>query len=930
MIPTPPLENRRRSFASAASFCFLLWFFIALMLAADAVEAQTSVALVDQGDGCTQSDCADAPTGSATPGPNHGEITLDWTPAASGAASTWWEIGRTESGGSTFIARAIRNAAARTETISNLDVTKTYDIWIRGRTSIGITLGDKAMATDVPPLDTIPPSFSNALVNGTTLTITFDKNLDTGSAPAGSAFSVSATPQGGSARNISGTGTASLSGMTATVTLASTVAYGEMVTVSYAKPASNPLQNTTGTDVANFSAQPVTNFLSPPSPSFSNASVNGTTLTITFDRNLDTGSAPTGSAFSVSATPQGGSARNISGTGTASLSGMTATVTLASAVAHGETVTVSYAKPASNPLQNTAGSDTANFSGQAVTNTTPPPPSFSNASVNGVTLTITFDRNLDTGSAPAGSAFSVSATPQGGSARNISGTGTASLSGMTATVTLASAVAHGETVTVSYAKPASNPLQNTAGSDTANFSGQAVTNTTPPPPSFSNASVNGVTLTITFDRNLDTGSAPAGSAFSVSATPQGGPARNISGTGTASLSGMTATVTLASAVAHGETVTASYAKPSSSPLQSTTGADVANFSGQPLTNITPLPPPPPPPPPEEPEEEDVCAPTGAPDNRSLSRFVECAAERIENSDTFGDTLHLLDGFREGEWNDGSTYLVLLTERGGVYFHADHRETEDRNWSGVLSCEGGGDILETEVGEGCSINSGGAYAHKFSASHVPLAHDQDFVLVGGFDETPEGEPFTGMIGEPSTQAGDVDTDDELRGFVAEAKRALGEAFEDEIDPAELRGILRAEGPWREGDVYVYMMDETGRVIFDGEDRDREQKDGQYVEDLIAEADEGIVEYTQGGSSRRGYAVRVEIPLDEEESRVYIVGSGYRVEDEEVRSEDEEVRPEGGGGGCSVGGSGGAFVLFPAALLLFSAVLLKRDSAQDRTR
>ena len=90
-----------------------------------------------------------------------------------------------------------------------------------------------------------------------------------------------------------------------------------------------------------------------------------------------------------------------------------------------------------------------------------------------------------------------------------------------------------------------------------------------------------------------------------------------------------------------------------------------------------------------------------------------------------------------------------------------------------------------------------------------------------------------------------------------------------------------------------MDETGRVIFDGADRNREQKDEyekQHVKDLIAEAGEGIVEYTEGGLLRRGYAVRVEVSLDEEEaSRVYVVGSGYHVEE----APDVEEQPETGG-------------------------------------
>ena len=330
-------------------------------------------------------------------------------------------------------------------------------------------------------------------------------------------------------------------------------------------------------------------------------------------------------------------------------------------------------------------------------------------------------------------------------------------------------------------------------------------------------------------------------------------------------------------------------------------------------------------PPTEEVEEGCAVSDVTGDDRSLEIFVECAAQRIEDSDTFTETLRILEGFRddEGNWNDGSTYLVLLTARGGVYFHANNRDVEDLDWSGILSCEGGGSVLDTQ--EGCFIEyeeERRGYAHPLSASHVPLARDEaEFVLLGGFNKIPEeGKPFTGMIGGPSTGAGEVDTDDRLRKFVGEAGRVLGEAVSDPgIDPAELRGILRREeGPWREGDVYIYILGETGRVIFDGAKRDREQKNEsakRYVRDLISGADANVVEYREDGFLIRGYTARVEV-LD----AVYFVGSGYRVEGQPGGSDS-------GGGGCAVGGSdkGGAFGLFLAALTLLLAVSLKRRPA-----
>ena len=340
-----------------------------------------------------------------------------------------------------------------------------------------------------------------------------------------------------------------------------------------------------------------------------------------------------------------------------------------------------------------------------------------------------------------------------------------------------------------------------------------------------------------------------------------------------------------------------------------------------FTLKTPLPPPPTPP---SPPEEEICVVSEVTDDRSLSRFVECAAENIEDSVTFEETLSLLDEFRddEGDWNDGSTYFVLLTKGGGVYFHAHapDREAEDRRWSGTVFCdEEGGDVLNLQAGDGCAIEGGG-YAHSFSASHVPLTHAGDeFVLLGGFDETPEGEPFTGVIDGPSTEAGNVDTEEDLMKFVGEAVKALRKTVGDPlIDPVQLRGVLRQE-PWREGEVYVYIMDETGRVIFDGGDRSKEQKltddsGREYVVgELIAEGEEEVG-HVEGDFWI--YAEKVE-----EDSRIYIVGSGYQPEPGESGD---------GGGGCAVGGSGsdGTFGLSLIALALLLIVLLKDTRRQAR--
>ncbi len=151
----------------------------------------------------------------------------------------------------------------------------------------------------------------------------------------------------------------------------------------------------------------------------------------------------------------------------------------------GQTVTVSYdpsdAGGDNKKLRDPAGNEVVSFTNFAVTNAVgdTAAPAFASAAVDGTALTVTFNELLNWTVSPAGSAFTVSATPSGGSARSIAGTGTVALSGKTAAVTLASAVAAGETVTVAYTKPASGDVvEDPAGNDLATFSGESVTNNT--------------------------------------------------------------------------------------------------------------------------------------------------------------------------------------------------------------------------------------------------------------------------------------------------------------------------------------------------------------------------------------------------------------------------------------------------------------------
>ena len=100
-------------------------------------------------------------------------------------------------------------------------------------------------------------------------------------------------------------------------------------------------------------------------------------------------------------------------------------------------------------------------------------PVIESAAINGATLTLTFDRTIDTDSVPAGAAFTVTVAgwaPQTPTA--------VAISGKTVTLTMPVAVGNTATVTIKYDRPDENPLQHN-DAPVLSFTNQSVTNNTP-------------------------------------------------------------------------------------------------------------------------------------------------------------------------------------------------------------------------------------------------------------------------------------------------------------------------------------------------------------------------------------------------------------------------------------------------------------------
>ena len=181
-------------------------------------------------------------------------------------------------------------------------------------------------------------------------------------------------------------------------------------------------------------------------PELDSAAVVGAAVTLTFDEDLDQSSAPSNGDFTVTvngiqATLQGAPA----------VTGRTVTLELATPAAAPDTVTVTYEGTA---LQDQAPNPNAVAGLGPVTATNNTPPGLSAAVINGSELAMTYDETLDASSIPAEDSFTI--TVDGDGTKRVNAV---DVTGSNVELVLSAAVQAGQTVTVSYTPPATNPIQ---------------------------------------------------------------------------------------------------------------------------------------------------------------------------------------------------------------------------------------------------------------------------------------------------------------------------------------------------------------------------------------------------------------------------------------------------------------------------------------
>ena len=710
----------------------------------------------------------DAPTVSATAGSTT-SLDVSWDePTNTGPPITDYDVqyrleSTAPSGSWTTHAH---DGTTRTATIGSLQEGTSYQVRVLAKNAAGdgdwsdprTAMTGAAVDTTAPVLAATDP----ATVNGAALVLTYDEALFTGSPPAAGAFTVAVA---GTARTVSGV---SIADNAVTLTLSPAVTGGQAVTVAYTKPATNPIQDAAGNEAATFAARSATNLtpgvrLSAAELTVAEGGTGTYTVVLTAKPGADvTVTVASGDEDVTVDTDAGMTGDQSALTFTATDWSTAQTVTVKADEDDDSThdsATLTHTVAGPNGYAGLAAPTLT----VAVTDDDPPAVesvAVTGAPVNGdtyragetIVATAVFAREVVVTGAPR-LALTVGATRRYAAYTGISHFNGRSLVGFGYTV------AAGDRDVNGIGIPA-NGLELNGGTITARSGGAAAVldhaaaaagsghkvdgggAADRTAPGLSAATVDGATLTLTFDEALDPDSVPAAGAFTVTV------ASNARTVNAVSVSGSKVTLTLASAVTHDQTVTVGYTKPTdtdAAPLGDATGNPVATFSGQAATNTTP-----------------------SPSGPSITQFVFGADSTPDTGDTFGagETIQVVAKYeprvrvtgtprvaldiggatRYAVFSRGDSTLTGVGEQSFLSFIYTVR-AGDRDDNGVSVAA---NSLELDGGT-IRARSGGANARR---THAAIAADSSRKVDGGTPAPARSVAWAGGFTETAANDGSV--------------------------------------------------------------------------------------------------------------------------------------------------------------------------------
>lgn len=421
--------------------------------------------------------------------------------------------------------------------------------------------------------DTTPPALTSAIVqnsNPNRIVLDYNENINGSIIPSNSDYTVPG-------KTVTGV---SITGDKVYVTVSVAFLPGDVITISYTSGV-NKIQDNSGNIAPDFTNQSVTNNVTGDvtPPTLTSAVVEDAdpdTVVLDYNETLNDTIVPSTSDYTIAG-------KTIS---SVDIVGDKVYIVVTVPFVNGNVITISYV-PGTNKVQDLAGNLAASLTNQSVTNNVAPvdttPPVISSAVVensNPSRLTLDYNENLNTGSVPSGSDFTISPS------KTISNV---TVSGDKVHLDVSVPFVNGNVITVSYTGGV-NKIQDVAGNNASNLVNYSVTNNVLPSdvtaPTLSSATVfnsNPSQIVLDYNENLDTGSVPATTDFTTS------PSKTISST---SITGDKVYINTSTPFDAGDVITINYTG-GVNKIQDTAGNDAANLVSQAVTNsiIDPVEPP---------------------------------------------------------------------------------------------------------------------------------------------------------------------------------------------------------------------------------------------------------------------------------------------------------------------------------------------------
>lgn len=432
---------------------------------------------------------------------------------------------------------------------------------LAGNTFAGI-LNEYQWAFHTFGSDITAPVVGKLEYSGSTITLSYNEELNVHAVPSTGSFYVTVN---GAPRSVTG---AQVRGEAVILTLSSPIVAGQQVKLSYSKAAIGLIQDSSGNEAVSIANQDVSGAKDTTPPEIVGGNASGSAVTLSFSKDLMSVNSYAYLQFSVKVGGVNYSTTSISSTGGNIL------LTINGQIQNYQNVYVTYS-PGSYPIRDTAGNYLAAFSNYSIYSMPDTGmPALQSVSANSTTVTLKYNKSLNSQSVPSVGQFNVLVDNIARSVIQVR------VSGDSVLLTLSSAVTAGQTATVSYLASMSM-ITDLAGNAAPSFtnvssgggSGAGQNGT------ISGAIAKGSTITLTLTDTLNSSYVPSPVQFLVNA---GNSVRTVS---RVDINGSSVILTLASPLSVGESVTVTY-NSNSSGLRTNGGSTVNSFTNVSAANQT--------------------------------------------------------------------------------------------------------------------------------------------------------------------------------------------------------------------------------------------------------------------------------------------------------------------------------------------------------